>query len=82
MGIQNWFSRVLMSTWFREITIIDIENLPKDRGCVIVSWHDGGLFDKMLTKSLLPIEQISFDWQIDDQNESKNWHPKLLLGKA
>ena len=50
MGIQNWFSRVLMSTWFREITIIDIDNLPKDRGCVVVSWNDGGLFDKMLTK--------------------------------
>ena len=37
MGLQNWFSRVLMSTWFREISVIDAENLPSDRGAVIVS---------------------------------------------
>ena len=82
MGIQNWFSRVLMSTWFREITIIDIENLPKDRGCVVVSWNDGGLFDKMLTQSLLPLEQISINGQIDDQNELNELAAQIATGKS
>ncbi len=71
-----------MSTWFREISIIDIDNLPKDRGCVIVSWHPGGLFDKMLTKGLLPIEQISFDGQIDDQNDLEELATKVATGKS
>jgi len=60
MGLQNWFSRVLMSTWFREITVIDVENLPTDRGAIIVSWHPGGLFDNLLTKGLLPGEQVRY----------------------
>lgn len=69
MGLQNWFSRVLMSTWFREISIIDIENLPSDRGSIIVSWHPGGLFDNMLTRGLLPGKQVTFDGVIDDEDE-------------
>ncbi|MFL2962283.1 MAG: hypothetical protein ACJZ2K_04815, partial [Candidatus Poseidoniaceae archaeon] len=58
-----------MSTWFREINVIDVENLPSDRGAVIVSWHPGGLFDNMLTKGLLPGKQISFDGVIDNDDE-------------
>ena len=69
MGLQNWFSRVLMSTWFREISVIDIENLPKDRGSVIVSWHPGGLFDKMLTKGLIPGKYVKFDGSLDNDEE-------------
>ena len=69
MGLQNWFSRVLMSTWFREISVIDIENLPSDRGCIIVSWHPGGLFDNMLTRGLLPGKQVAFDGAINDDEE-------------
>ena len=59
-----------MSTWFREINVIDVENLPSDRGAVIVSWHPGGLFDNMLTKGLLPGKQISFDGVIDNDDFS------------
>ena len=69
MGLQNWFSRVLMSTWFREISVIDLDNLPTDRGAIIVSWHPGGLFDNLLTKGLLPGKKISFDGTIDDDEE-------------
>ena len=69
MGLQNWFNRTLMSTWFREISVIDTENLPKDRGAVMVSWHPGGLYDKMLTKGMIPGEQIYFDGIINDDTE-------------
>ena len=58
-----------MSTWFREITVIDVENLPTDRGAIIVSWHPGGLFDNMLTQGLLPGEQVKFDGFINSDEE-------------
>ena len=61
-----------MSTWFREITVIDVENLPTDRGAIIVSWHPGGLFDNMLTKGLLPGKQVNFDGIIDNDEELEN----------
>ena len=81
MGLQNWFSRVLMSTWFREISVIDAENLPSDRGAVIVSWHPGGLFDNMLTKGLLPGKQVKFDGFINDHDELENVAKQVALGK-
>ena len=81
MGLQNWFSRVLMSTWFREISVIDAENLPSDRGAVIVSWHPGGLFDNMLTKGLLPGEQVKFDGFINDENELESIAKQVESGK-
>ena len=70
-----------MSTWFREITVIDLENLPLDRGAIIVSWHPGGLFDNMLTKGLLPGEQINFDGVIDDDDELEEIATQVALGK-
>ena len=82
MGLRNWFSRVLMSTWFREISVIDIENLPKDRGSVVVSWHPGGLFDKMLTKGLLPIQQINYDGLVNDEDELENLSSQVAAGKS
>jgi len=82
MGLQNWFSRVLMSTWFREISVIDVENIPEDRGSVIVSWHPGGLFDKMLTKGLLPIEQIDFNGILNDENELEKLSSQVAAGKS
>lgn len=81
MGLQNWFSRVLMSTWFREISVIDAENLPSDRGAVIVSWHPGGLFDNMLTKGLLPGEQVKFDGFINDEEELESIANQVASGK-
>jgi len=80
MGLQNWFSRVLMSTWFREITVIDVENLPTDRGAIIVSWHPGGLFDNMLTRGLLPGKQVKFDGIIDDDEELEYLSSQVAAG--
>ena len=80
MGIQNWFSRVLMSTWFREITVIDGENLPEDRGAVIVSWHPGGLFDNMLTRGMLQGKQIKFDGFLDNEEELQFIAEKVATG--
>jgi hypothetical protein len=69
MGISGWFSRRLLPTWFREIDLIDLENIPMDRGAVIISTHKGGLFDHMLTKGMLPGPQVAFDGFIDDEKE-------------
>ena len=81
MGLQNWFSRVLMSTWFREISVIDAEILPTDRGAVIVSWHPGGLFDNMLTRGLLPGEQVKFDGFVNDEKELERIAKEVASGK-
>lgn len=80
MGLQNWFSRVLMSTWFREINIIDADNISENRGSVIVSWHPGGLFDKMLTKGLLPGNQIKFDGLVNNDEELEVMASKIASG--
>ncbi len=69
-----------MSTWFREITVIDVENLPTDRGAIIVSWHPGGLFDNMLTKGLLPGNQVKFDGIIDDDEELEYLSSQVAAG--
>jgi len=70
-----------MSTWFREISVIDVENLPTDRGAVIVSWHPGGLFDNMLTQGLLPGEQVKFDGFLNDDDELEKIANQVALGK-
>ena len=80
MGLQNWFSRVLMSTCFREISVIDAEIIPADRGAVIVSWRPGGLFDNMLTRGLLPGEQVKFDGFINDEKELDRIAKKIVSG--
>ena len=67
---------------FREISVIDAENLPSDRGAVIVSWHPGGLFDNMLTKGLLPGEQVKFDGFINDENELESIAKQVASGKT
>ena len=82
MGLQNWFSRVLMATWFREISIIDADNISKDRGSIIVSWHPGGLFDKMLTKGLLRGDQVKFDGVVDDDEELEVIASQIAAGSS
>ena len=81
MGLQNWFSRVLMSTWFREITVIDVENLPTDRGAIIVSWHPGGLFDNLLTRGLLPGEQVRFNGVLKSDEQLDSIAHQVSVGK-
>ncbi|DAC56919.1 MAG TPA: hypothetical protein HA354_06325, partial [Candidatus Poseidoniaceae archaeon] len=48
------FNRSLMSVWFRELEIVDNENLPHDGGIIFVSWHPSGLIDPMLLHAALP----------------------------
>ena len=48
------FNRSLMSTWFRELDIVDNENMPHDGGIMFVAWHPSGLIDPVLLHASLP----------------------------
>ena len=55
--IYRWMrrlSRSLMSVWFREINIVDDENIPPEGGVIFISWHPSGLIDPMLMHASLP----------------------------
>jgi len=47
-------SRALVSIWFREINIVDDENIPPEGGVIFISWHPSGLIDPMLMHASLP----------------------------
>ncbi|HJL97949.1 MAG TPA: 1-acyl-sn-glycerol-3-phosphate acyltransferase [Candidatus Poseidoniaceae archaeon] len=47
-------SRSLVSIWFREINIVDDENIPHEGGVIFISWHPSGLIDPMLMHASLP----------------------------
>ncbi|MGB0463472.1 MAG: hypothetical protein ACPGIG_01345 [Candidatus Poseidoniaceae archaeon] len=38
-------NRSLMSTWFRELDLVDNENMPHEGGIMFVAWHPSGLID-------------------------------------
>ena len=42
------FFRSLVTVWFREVNIVDDENLPPEGGIIFISWHPSGLIDPML----------------------------------
>ena len=48
------FYRFLTNIWFREINIVDDENLPNEGGILYITWHPSGLIDPMLMMSVLP----------------------------
>ncbi|MBT5453234.1 MAG: hypothetical protein HOK85_00090, partial [Euryarchaeota archaeon] len=55
--IYRWvrrMSRSLVSIWFREINIVDDENLPQEGGIIFIAWHPSGLIDPMLMHASLP----------------------------
>ena len=37
--LSRWFYRFLTGIWFREINIVDDENLPEDGGLLYITWH-------------------------------------------
>ena len=37
--IMRRFSRSLMSVWFRELDIVDNENIPPEGGLMFIAWH-------------------------------------------
>ena len=46
-------SRAVTSTWFREVDIVDADNIPDDRGIIFIAWHPSGLIDPMLVHSVV-----------------------------
>ena len=52
--IARRFFRSLVTVWFREINIVDDENLPPKGGIIFISWHPSGLIDPMLMNASLP----------------------------
>ncbi len=51
------FTRALVSVWFREIDLIDSDNLPSEGGLLFIAWHPSGLIDPMLMHASLPGKQ-------------------------
>ncbi len=47
-------NRALMETWFREISLVDIDTLPDEGGILFTTWHPGGMIDPMLMMAALP----------------------------
>ena len=47
-------NRALMETWFREISLVDIDTLPSEGGILFTTWHPGGMIDPMLMMASLP----------------------------
>lgn len=47
-------NRALMETWFREISLVDIDTLPTEGGILFTTWHPGGMIDPMLMMASLP----------------------------
>ena len=47
------FNRSLMSVWFRELDIVDNENMQHEGGVIFVSCHPSGLIDPMLLPASL-----------------------------
>ena len=43
-----------MSVWFRELDIVDNENIPPEGGLMFIAWHPSGLIDPMLMHASLP----------------------------
>ena len=51
---MRFFSRTLMSVWFRELDVVDNENIPQEGGIMYVAWHPSGLIDPLLLHASLP----------------------------
>ena len=47
-------NRSLMETWFREISLVDIDTIPDEGGVIFTTWHPGGMIDPMLIMAAMP----------------------------
>ena len=43
-----------METWFREISLVDVDTLPSEGGILFSTWHPGGMIDPMLMMASMP----------------------------
>ena len=53
-AILQAFLRLLVRCFFREVHVVGAENVPLDRGGVLVSWHPNGLVDPGLILTSFP----------------------------
>ena len=58
-AILQAFLRALVRCFFREVHVAGLENVPRDRGGVFVSWHPNGLVDPGLILTSFP-KQVVF----------------------
>ncbi|MDP6011384.1 MAG: 1-acyl-sn-glycerol-3-phosphate acyltransferase, partial [Candidatus Poseidoniaceae archaeon] len=47
-------AREIVQVWFREVDVVDDENIPSEGGVVFIAWHPSGLIDPMLMVATLP----------------------------
>ena len=47
-------AREIVQVWFREVDVVDDENIPSEGGVVFIAWHPSGLIDPMLMMATLP----------------------------
>ena len=52
-------ARLLCRLFFRRIEVVGLENVPRDRGGVLVSWHPNGVIDPGIILATFP-SQITF----------------------
>ncbi len=52
------FFRFVLRTFFRQVEVVGIEHLPRDRGAVLVAWHPNGLVDPGLIITHSPRQVI------------------------
>ena len=62
IGMIIWirkFVRLGLFTFFRELEVNGIENVPTDRGGIVIAWHPNGMVDPALIFSTFP-QQLMF----------------------
>ena len=47
-------AREIVQVWFREVDVVDDENIPSEGGVIFIAWHPSGLIDPMLMMATLP----------------------------
>ncbi len=48
------YFRLLLFTFFRRIEVAGLENIPEDRGGLLVSWHPNGVIDGLVLLTTFP----------------------------
>lgn len=55
----RWGLALAVRAFFRRVEVVGLENLPADRGGILVAWHPNGLVDPALILSAFP-GQVAF----------------------
>jgi 1-acyl-sn-glycerol-3-phosphate acyltransferase len=54
----RWLVRVLVRIFFQRVEVAGLENIPRDRGGILVAWHPNGLVDPALILSAFPFPVV------------------------